>query len=46
VADADYRVPFPFNGTIDRITLTLDWPVLSEADKARLAAALKAGSDN
>ncbi|QRM55925.1 arylsulfatase [Sinorhizobium sp. BG8] len=41
VDDADYQVPFAFNGTFDRITLTIDRPQLSEADKAKLLQAQK-----
>jgi arylsulfatase len=42
VNDADYKVPFAFTGTIDRLTLAIDRPELSAADKAKLEAALKA----
>ena len=40
VADEDYRVPFAFNGTLDRVTLKLDRHELSDADKAKLQAAM------
>jgi hypothetical protein len=36
VADQDYQVPFPSNGKIDRITLTIDRPKLTPADKKKL----------
>ena len=36
VDDRDYQVPFAFNGTINRITLTLDRPKLTPADIKRL----------
>jgi arylsulfatase A-like enzyme len=39
VNDSDYQVPFRFTGTLDRLTLTIDRPELSEADKKRLMAA-------
>ena len=39
VNDADYQVPFPFTGTIERITLDIDRPQLSEADIKKLQAA-------
>ena len=39
VNDADYTPPFTFSGTIDKITLTIDRPELSEADKEKLMAA-------
>jgi arylsulfatase len=32
-------VPFRFAGTLDKLTLTIDRPQLSEADKSRLMAA-------
>ena len=43
VADEDYQVPFAFNGTIGKVTLKLDRPVLTDADKAKLAAASEGG---
>jgi len=39
VDDKDYQPPFHFTGTIDKITLTVNRPQLSEADKAKLAKA-------
>lgn len=39
VDDADYRIPFTFNGGIEHITITLDPPVLSAADVRRLEEA-------
>jgi arylsulfatase len=38
----DYQVPFAFGGTLERVTLKLDPPVLTDADKAQLEAAAKA----
>ena len=32
----DYQVPFRFNGTLNRLTLHIDPPVLSEEDKQKL----------
>jgi arylsulfatase len=42
VDDGAYKVPFAFTGTIDKLTLRVDRPELSDADKARLEAAFKA----
>ncbi|MGC2827927.1 MAG: arylsulfatase [Pseudolabrys sp.] len=36
VDDRDYQVPFAFNGTINKITLTIDRPKLSPEDEKRL----------
>ncbi len=36
VDDRDYQVPFTFNGTINKITLTIDRPKLSPEDIKRL----------
>jgi arylsulfatase len=41
VADQDYKVPFAFNGKIDKITLTIDRPKLSADDIRKLEAAQK-----
>ncbi len=40
VDDADYQVPFAFDGTIDKLTLDVEPPQLTDADKARLEAAM------
>jgi arylsulfatase A-like enzyme len=37
----DYQVPFKFNGTIDKLTLTIDRPKLSPADIEQLKAATR-----
>lgn len=42
VNDKVYKVPFAFTGSIDSLKLVIDRPVLSDADKAKLGAALKA----
>ena len=42
VDDAAYKVPFAFTGTIDSLKLVIDRPVLTDADKAKLEAAMKA----
>lgn len=42
VNDADYQTPFPFNGKIAKITLTVDRPKLSPEDEKKLAAAQRA----
>ena len=39
VDDADYQVPFRFAGTLGKLTLSIDRPQLSDADKQRLMAA-------
>jgi arylsulfatase len=36
VADEDYRAPFRFTGTLDKLTLTIDRPKLSEEDIRKL----------
>ncbi|MFH3478330.1 arylsulfatase [Xanthobacter variabilis] len=45
VDDADYQVPFSFNGTIGQITLAIDAPQLSPEDVARLKAARAKAAD-
>jgi len=42
VNDADYQTPFPFNGKIDKITLTVDRPKLTPEEEKKLAAAQRA----
>ena len=39
VDDKAYQVPFAFTGSIDKLTLAVDRPELSDADKAKLEAA-------
>lgn len=45
VNDKVYKVPFAFTGTIDSLKLVIDRPQLSDADKAKLAEAMKKASD-
>jgi arylsulfatase len=45
VNDKAYQVPFAFTGTIDGLKLTIDRPELSDADKAKLEAAMKKAAD-
>jgi arylsulfatase len=45
VNDADYKPPFPLTATLEKLTIKVDRPELSEADKAKLQAAMKAASD-
>ena len=45
VDETDYQTPFPLTAKLDRLTVKLDRPVLSEADKARLEAAMQKASD-
>jgi arylsulfatase len=40
VDDRDYQPPFAFNGTIDKLTITIDRPKLSPEDIKRLEAAM------
>jgi arylsulfatase len=46
VDDADYATPFAFTGTLEKVTMTIDRPVLTDADKAQLEAAAKKGADH
>jgi hypothetical protein len=41
----DYRIPFAFTGKIDRVTISVEPPVLTEADKQKLEAAYRAAQD-
>ena len=41
VDDADYQVPFAFTGGFGGVTLDVQRPVLTDADKARLEKAMK-----
>jgi arylsulfatase len=45
VNDADYKVPFAFTGTIDKITLDIHRPTLSPEDIQKLEAAASAQGD-
>ncbi len=45
VDDTDYQTPFPLTAKLDKLTVHLDRPVLSDADKAKLEAAMKKASD-
>ncbi len=45
VNDKVYQVPFAFTGTIDSLKLVIDRPVLSDAEKAKLEAAMKKAAD-
>ena len=45
VDDADYRTPFPLTAKLDRLTVHLDRPELSDAERARLEAAMKRAAD-
>jgi hypothetical protein len=42
VDDHDYKVPFNFTGTINKVTITLDPPKLTPEDKTKLEAAYRA----
>jgi arylsulfatase len=41
VNDADYQTPFTLTSKLNKLTVKLDRPVLSDADKAKLEAAMK-----
>jgi arylsulfatase A-like enzyme len=45
VNDADYKVPFPFTGTINKVTIAVDPPVLTPADIQKLQSAQGSASD-
>ncbi len=45
VDDADYKVPFNFTGTINKVTITLDPPKLTPEDVKKLQAAEQSSSD-
>jgi arylsulfatase A-like enzyme len=45
VDDQDYQVPFKFNGTIDKLTVSVEPPVLTAADKQRLLDAQRGAHD-
>src|SRR5277367_1773875 len=45
VNDADYKVPFPFTGTINKVTIAVDPPVLTPADIKKLQSANSSASD-
>jgi hypothetical protein len=45
VDDRDYQPPFAFNGTIDKLTITIDRPQLSPEDIKKLEAALPGASN-
>ena len=45
VNDADYQPPFPLTATLEKLTIKIDRPELSDADKAALEAGMKAASD-
>lgn len=46
VNDADYTPPFKLTAKLDKLTIKVDRPQMSDADRARLEAAMKAASDN
>jgi len=45
VDDQDYQVPFPFTGKIDKLTISVEPPVLTDDDKKKLEEAYRAGQD-
>ena len=45
VDDTDYKVPFKFTGTINKVTIAVDPPVLSPEDVKKLQSANSSASD-
>jgi arylsulfatase len=45
IDDKDYQVPFAFTGKIDKLTISLEPPVLTDADKKKLTEAYIAAQD-
>jgi arylsulfatase len=45
VNDADYKPPFALTAKLDKLTVSMDRPQLTEADKQKMEAAMKAASD-
>ena len=45
VDDGDYQIPFAFTGKIDKLTIAVEPPVLTEDDKKKLFEAEKAAQD-
>jgi arylsulfatase len=45
VNDEDYKPPFPLTATLEKLTIKVDRPALSDADKARLEEAMQKASD-
>ena len=45
IDDADYHVPFAFTGTIDKLTIAVSAPVLTDEDKQKLMEAEHAAQD-
>jgi arylsulfatase len=45
IDDRDYQTPFAFTGKIDKLNVTVEPPVLTEADMKKLMEASQAGQD-
>ena len=45
VDDQDYRLPFQFTGTIDKLVVAVDPPQLTPDDVRKLEAAYRAAQD-
>ena len=45
IDDKDYQVPFAFTGKINKLTIAVEPPVLTDADKQKLLAGNQAGQD-
>lgn len=45
IDDQDYQVPFAFTGKIDKLTISVEPPILTDADKQKLLEAQHAAQD-
>ena len=45
IDDKDYQVPFVFTGKIGKLTISVEPPVLTDADKKKLTEAFSAAQD-
>ena len=45
ISDRDYQVPFKFTGKLEKLTITLERPKLTQDDIKKLEAAYRAGQD-
>ena len=45
VNDDDYKPPFPLTAKLDKLTIKVDRPQLSDAEKAKLQVAMRKASD-
>ena len=45
VDDGDYQMPFAFTGKIDKLNITVEPPVLTDADNKKLTEGAQAAQD-